>query len=100
VLWFRPLRSGLGGRLVGIRGGRLGRNGEGWRGIRGELTAGTEASTRTFSSMREPLTAPELSAAAVTSAEVLVAVESMRFNMPVPAAEASMPTLQDEKSSP
>jgi hypothetical protein len=50
--------------------------------------------------MREPLTVPALGAPAVTRVEVLVAVESMRFSMPMVATVASIPTLQDENRSP
>ena len=53
-----------------------------------------------FSNIREPLTAPELRAPAVTRAEVLVAIVSIRFSMPMVAIVASMPTLQDENRNP
>jgi hypothetical protein len=44
--------------------------------------------------------APEVRGPALTRVVVFVAVVSMTFNMPMPAAEASIPMLQPEKSNP
>jgi hypothetical protein len=53
----------------------------------------------TFSNTREPETVFDVAAVATTM-EVLVAVESIRFSIPLPPELASMPTEQPSNLNP